>query len=104
MAYQDESGNNSKINEAIKFWRLVNDADSTNRAEALMDVKFAAGDQWPVEIQNSRNLESRPCLTINKIDAYIRQVTNQQRMQRPRIKVQPVNNLADYKVAQVIEG
>ena len=104
MAYQDESGNNNKINEAIKFWRLVNDADSINRAEALMDVKFAAGDQWPVEIQNSRNLESRPCLTINKIDAYIRQVTNQQRMQRPRIKVHPVNNLADYKIAQVIEG
>jgi hypothetical protein len=104
MAYQDESGNNNKINEVIKFWRLVNDADSTNRAEALMDVKFAAGDQWPIEIQNSRNLESRPCLTINKIDAYIRQVTNQQRMQRPRIKVHPVNNLADYKIAQVIEG
>jgi hypothetical protein len=104
MAYQDESGSNDKINEVIKFWRLVNDADSTNRAEALMDVKFAAGDQWPVEIQNSRNLESRPCLTINKIDSYIRQVTNQQRMQRPRIKVHPVNNLADYKIAQVIEG
>jgi hypothetical protein len=104
MAYQDESGKKDKINEAIKFWRLVNDADSTNRAEALMDVKFAAGDQWPVEIQNSRNLESRPCLTINKIDAYIRQVTNQQRMQRPRIKVHPVNNLADYKIAQIIEG
>ena len=104
MAYQDEDGANSKINEAIKFWRLVNDSDSTNRAEALNDIKFAAGDQWPVEIQNSRNLESRPCLTINKIDAYIRQVTNQQRQQRPRIKVHPVNNLADYKIAQVIEG
>jgi hypothetical protein len=102
MAYQDT--NNDKITEAIKFWRLVNDSDSTNRAEALQDVRFAAGDQWPVEIQNSRNLESRPCLTINKIDAYIRQVTNQQRMQRPRIKVHPVNNLADYKIAQVIEG
>jgi len=104
MAYQDEDGANAKITEAIKFWRLVNDSDSTNRAEALNDIKFAAGDQWPVEIQNSRNLESRPCLTINKIDAYIRQVTNQQRMQRPRIKVHPVNNLADYKIAQVIEG
>jgi len=104
MAYQDETGNKDKINDAIKFWRLVNDADSTNRAEALNDIKFAAGDQWPVEIQNSRNLESRPCLTINKIDAYIRQVTNQQRMQRPRIKVHPVNNLADYKIAQIIEG
>jgi hypothetical protein len=104
MAYQDSDGANAKINEAIKFWRLVNDSDSTNRAEALNDIKFAAGDQWPVEIQNSRNLESRPCLTINKIDAYIRQVTNQQRQQRPRIKVHPVNNLADYKIAQVIEG
>jgi hypothetical protein len=93
-----------RIEEASKFLRLVNDADSTNRAEALQDVKFAAGDQWPVEIQNSRNVEARPCLTINKIDAYIRQVTNQQRMQRPRIKVHPVNNLADYKIAQVIEG
>ena len=102
MAYQDNT--NDKINEAMKFWRLVNDADSTNRAEALQDIKFAAGDQWPIEIQNSRNVEARPCLTINKIDAYIRQVTNQQRMQRPRIKVHPVNNLADYKVAQVIEG
>ena len=104
MAYQDASGKDTRINEAIKFWRLVNDADSTNRAEALQDIKFAAGDQWPVEIQNSRNVEARPCLTINKIDAYVRQVTNQQRMQRPRIKVHPVNNLADYKIAQVIEG
>ena len=104
MAYQDASGKDTRINKAIEFWRLVNDADSTNRAEALQDVKFAAGDQWPVEIQNSRNVEARPCLTINKIDSYIRQVTNQQRMQRPRIKVHPVNNLADYKIAQVIEG
>jgi uncharacterized protein with PIN domain len=31
-------------------------------------------------------------------------VTNQQRQQRPRIKVHPVNNLADYKIAQVLEG
>lgn len=104
MAYQDATGKDTRINEAIKFWRLVNDADSNNRAEALQDIKFAAGDQWPVEIQNSRNVEARPCLTINKIDAYVRQVTNQQRMQRPRIKVHPVNNLADYKIAQVIEG
>ena len=103
--YQAQTSSaDTRIDEAIKFWRLVNDADSNNRAEALNDIKFAAGDQWPVEIQNSRNVEARPCLTINKIDAYIRQVTNQQRQQRPRLKVQAVNNLADYKIAQVIEG
>jgi len=103
MAWQD-TDIDDRIGEAIKFLRLVGEADSQNRAEALGDLKFAAGDQWPVEIQNSRNLESRPCLTINKIDAYVRQVTNQQRQQRPRIKVHPVNNEGDLKIAQVIEG
>ena len=101
--YQD-NGPDERIHEAIKFWRFVNDADAMNRAEALSDVKFAAGDQWPVEIQNSRNLEARPCLTINKIDAYIRQVCNQQRQQRPRIKVHPASGQADYKIAEVIQG
>jgi hypothetical protein len=101
--YQDQSGD-SRIQDAIKFLRLVGEADSNNRQEALQDLKFAAGDQWPVEIQNSRNIEARPCLTINKIDAYVRQVCNQQRQQRPRIKVHPINNEGDLKVAQVIEG
>ena len=46
--YQAQTSSaDGRINEAIKFWRLVNEADSTNRAEALQDVKFAAGDQWP---------------------------------------------------------
>lgn len=101
--YQDQSSD-PRIQDAIKFLRLVGEADSNNRQEGLQDLKFAAGDQWPVEIQNSRNIESRPCLTINKLDPYIRQVTNQQRQQRPRIKVHPVNNEGDLKVAQVIEG
>jgi hypothetical protein len=101
--YQDQSSD-PRIQDAIKFLKLVGEADSNNRQEGLQDLKFAAGDQWPVEIQNSRNIESRPCLTINKLDPYIRQVTNQQRQQRPRIKVHPVNNEADVKIAQVIEG
>ena len=102
--YQDTTSGDERINQAIKFWQFVNDADAMNRAEALSDLKFAAGDQWPVEIQNSRNLEARPCLTINKVDAYCRQVENQQRQQRPRIKVHPVNDDADYKIAQIIQG
>ena len=101
--YQDQSSD-PRVQDAIKFLKLVGEADSNNRQEGLQDLKFAAGDQWPVEIQNSRNIEARPCLTINKLDPYIRQVTNQQRQQRPRIKVHPVNNEGDLKIAQVIEG
>ena len=92
------------IQEAIDFLKFCNDANTTNRQEALEDIKFVNGDQWPVELQNSRNLESRPVLTINKLDTYCRQVTNQQRQQRPRIKVHATNTQADQKTAQVISG
>ena len=92
------------IDEAKEFLKFCNDADTMNRQEALEDLKFVNGDQWPVDLQNSRNLESRPVLTINKLDTYCRQVTNQQRQQRPRIKVHATNTEADAKVAKVISG
>jgi hypothetical protein len=92
------------INEAKEFLRYCSDNDSNNRVEALEDLKFAGGDQWPVEIQNSRLLESRPYLTINKIDAYCRQIANSQRQQRPRIKCFGVNSQSDSKMAQIITG
>ena len=93
-----------RIDKAKKFLKLANDADTMNRQEALEDLKFVNGDQWPVELQNSRNLESRPVLTINKLDGYCRQVVNQMRQQRPRVKVHGVNNESDAKVAEVIQG
>ena len=102
--YYGDTDGDSRITEAIEFLRQAAEADTTNRAEALDDVKFAAGDQWPVEIQNSRGLEARPCLTINKVDAYVRQICNQQRQQRPRIKCQGMNNETDAKMAEIITG
>jgi len=101
--YADDS-EEGIINEAKEFLRFCSDNDSNNRVEALEDLKFAGGDQWPVEIQNSRLLESRPYLTINKIDAYCRQIANSQRQQRPRIKCFGVNNQTDSKMAQIITG
>ena len=93
------------IDEAKQFLKFANDADTMNRQEALEDLKFASGgDQWPVDLQNSRNLESRPVLTINKLDGYCRQVTNQQRQQRPRIRVHATNTVEDAADAKVIQG
>ena len=94
-----------RIDEAKQFLKWCNDADSMNRSEALEDLKFVSGgDQWPVDLQNSRNLESRPVLTINKLDGYCRQVVNQIRQQRPRPKVHGMNSQSDAKVAEVIQG
>jgi hypothetical protein len=93
-----------RIQEAIEFLKFANDADTMNRQEGLEDLKFGGGDQWPVELQNSRNLESRPCITVNKVDNYCRQVSNQQRQQRPRIKVHATNTHDDMVDAQTIQG
>ncbi len=96
--------NDQRIQDAQKFLRFSNDADSYNRQEALDDLKFSSGDQWPVEVQNSRNLEARPCLTINKLDGFIRQVCNQQRQARPRMKAHSMNSAANAKVADILTG
>jgi hypothetical protein len=100
----EDDSDDGIIEEAKEFLRFCSDNDSNNRVEALEDLKFAGGDQWPVEIQNSRLLESRPYLTINKIDAYCRQIANSQRQQRPRIKCHGINTQSDAKIADLITG
>lgn len=91
------------VKEAIDFLNEANDAESANRALAILDLKFRYGEQWPQYAIASRGLD-RPQLTINEMDGYIQQVTNNQRQQRPRIKVQPVDDKADPKIAKVITG
>src|ERR1700740_2704672 len=93
-----------RILNAMKFQRRVSETNSVNRANAQEWRRFRYGEQWPAEIQNARTLERRPCLTIKKVDPYCQQVENQQRQQRPRIKVDPTNGEATKKVADVIKG
>jgi hypothetical protein len=94
----------SRIQEAIDFLKFSNEADTENRQKGLDDLKFSSGDQWPIEVQNSRHLEARPCLTINKLDAYVRQIVNQMRQGRPRMRAHSMNSEANAKVADVITG
>lgn len=90
--------------KARECMRLAIEADGGNREAAIEDLNFSMGDQWPVEIQMQRQLDRRPCLTINKTDTFVRSVVNNMRQQRPRIKVHPVGDGADQQTAEVIEG
>jgi hypothetical protein len=81
------------------------DAESDNRQTALDDIRFSRlGEQWPRDIEKQRRDEFRPCLTINKMPAFIRQVVNDSRQNKPSIKVHPVDSNADPKTAEVING
>ena len=94
-----------KLKTALELFTLAEDAESDNRIAALDDLKFARlGEQWPDEMKRKRMLENRPCLTINKMPSFIRQVVNDGRLNKPAIKVHPADDNADVKTAEIING
>lgn len=78
--------------------------ESHTRDEELDDLKFMVGQQWPVEIRNDREQTKRPCLTINRLPQFVRQITNDGRQNRPSIKINPVDNGATTDTAKVLQG
>jgi len=57
--------------------------ESANRKDAIDDLMFKNGEQWPSNIRTDRTLQKRPCLTINKMKTFVHQVTNNLRQNRP---------------------
>jgi hypothetical protein len=96
---------NDLLKEAKDAFEQASDASDHNRKTAIDDVKFARlGEQWPEAVMKQREREGRPCLTINKLPAFIRQVVNDARQNKPAIKVHPADSGADPETAEVING
>jgi len=98
----------SRLNMAISAY-------SESREDEIDDLKFFAGSpdnhwQWPADVLATRGavqgqtINARPCLTINKLPQHVRQVTNDQRQNRPAIKIIPVDDKADTEVADIFDG
>jgi len=90
-------------------------AYSESREDELDDLRFAAGSpdnhwQWPADVLATRGsvqgqtINARPCLTINKLPQHVKQVTNDQRQNRPSGKVIPADDKADVEVAEIFDG
>jgi hypothetical protein len=98
----------SRLNMAIA-------ALSESREDEIDDLKFYAGSpdnhwQWPADVLATRGavqgqtINARPCLTVNKLPQHVRQVTNDQRQNRPSGKVIPADDHADVEVAEIFNG
>ena len=92
------------LSELVKRVQWSINFDSNTRSEALDDMRFVGGQQWPDQMRRTRELEARPCLTINKLPAFLHQITNDQRQNKPGIKIHPVDDGADKKTAEIIQG
>lgn len=92
------------IAKAVKRFHRAETNEGPNRIEAVDDLKFKGGKQWPEDIKAQRTLDKRPCLTINKIKTFVHQITNDQRQNRPAIGVSPVGDKADKATAKMLKG
>lgn len=95
---------NDVVTRAKKRFQLASDAESEIRKEAREDFKFRSGDQWPEDVKYARSLQKRPCLTVNQLPMFLRQVINDQRQNRPSIKINAVSDDATIETAKVLEG
>lgn len=99
-----ESLNQKIIDQAKDCFKLAVEAESEIRALAEEDMEFSVGKQWPNDVQQDRDRDGRPCLVINRIPQFVQQITNEQRQNRPSVKVHPVNDGADEDTAKIIQG
>jgi len=89
---------------AIRRQKISAENWEEQRALSAEDMRFRLGDQWPTDIRTQREIDKRPCLTVNRIPQFIRQITNDERQNRPSIHVTPMGEHADKKTAEIVEG
>ena len=97
------------VKEAHARFERCQEAESDFRKLFVDDMKFANGDadngwQWPDTIRNSREGDSRPCLTINKTRQHNLQIINDAKKNKPSIKTLPVDGNADIEIAKILDG
>lgn len=90
------------IKTVVEDFKRCHDAESEQRRLSQDDLDFAIlSKQWPQEVESQRAREGRPCLTINRMPAFLRQVTNDSRMNRPSINVKPAGSGASQYTARI---
>lgn len=91
------------IEQALKRFKLAADAENDTREKSLDDLKFRSGDQWPTNVKTARDIDKRPCITINRLPALIKQITNDARQNRPQLRIIATDDSTE-EVAEVLEG
>ena len=100
----DDEPESRLLARAKKHFQIAADSEKQIRKDALEDLKFCQGDQWPTEIRNQREQDRRPCLTVNQLPQFVRQITNDQRQNRPAIKIDAMDLNVDTRDAEIREG
>lgn len=80
------------------------DGDRSNRDEALDDLQFLVGEQWPDSVRAARSSEGRPIITVNRLPQFLRQVTGDIRRTNPAVSIIAGDGDASEEVAEIYDG
>src|SRR5208282_3116473 len=93
------------ITKSLKRFKITAESESESRRQGLEDLRFSIGTgQWDESVKANREIEGKPCLTINRAPAFLRQYTGEERQHRPAMLVSPVGNGADVDTAKIHQG
>lgn len=92
------------LHEHREAFKALHEAWKEDQKRYIEDVKFIAGDQWHQKDKDARDADGRPCLTVDKLNQYVKQVVNDSRQNRPSVKVRPVDSGADVEAAEIFQG
>lgn len=103
--YDSDASKPDALKDALEAFEKSAEHDDHNRKAFEDDIDFALlENQWPERVRRDRELEGRPCLTVNKLAAMGRQIVNDARRNKPGITVHPVDSEADPETAEVLNG
>lgn len=95
-AILDEAKERYKV--AVDGWKDIYEA-----AKDDMNFVYDVGDgQWPADVRKARG--SRPIITVNKLQKFVRQLRGDQMQNRPRMNVIPVDSKGDVNMAEMYNG
>lgn len=109
----DNKANEDMLSTMRERFSLAMNVLAQSRECQLEDIKFLAGNsdnnyQWSAAALATRanggsNTFGRPTITENVLPQHVKQITNDQKQNRPAIKVVAANN-GDERVAEILSG
>jgi hypothetical protein len=91
-----------KIKDDLEDFALCLENEADQRKTSLEDLEFSLlSKQWNPDDVSAREAEGRPCLTINRMTAFGKQVLNDAKINKTSIDVKPVGGGADKLTADI---
>jgi hypothetical protein len=91
---------------ARERFRYVSEYEADNRAAQKEDTEFVyiPGAQWPTKARTMREQWGDPCMEFPQLKQFVSQVVNDQRQNRPGIRIYPADGIASEDTAEILQG